>query len=282
MEPITELLGKINRLYINRQSPNGVYLSPLGEPDVQVLLPRNQVPAEADTGDVLEAFIYKDSEDRPVATLIVPPLTLGTTARLKVKEVTDIGAFLDWGLAKDLLLPFKEQTSRVHEGEEVLVALYLDKSSRLCGTMHVYDYLEADSPYHEEDHVTGFVYELTDSYGVFVAVDDKYSALIPHNELIRDFAVGEKIEARIKQVRDDGKLTLSMKEKVPLQMGIDAEQILRRLEEAGGSLPFHDKTSPEIIKREFEMSKNSFKRAIGRLMKEGVIDIHSDGIELKK
>ena len=95
MEPITELLGKINRLYINRQSPNGVYLSPLGEPDVQVLLPRNQVPAEADTGDVLEAFIYKDSEDRPVATLIVPPLTLGTTARLKVKEVTDIGAFLD-------------------------------------------------------------------------------------------------------------------------------------------------------------------------------------------
>lgn len=281
MTNITDLLGKVNRLYISRRTINGVYLSPLGESDVQILLPKNQVPEHAEKGDIFEAFIYKDSEDRPVATLTVPPLTLGTVACLKVKEVTDIGAFLDWGLAKDLLLPFKEQTARVHEGNQVLVALYLDKSNRLCATMHVYDYLQTDSPYQEEDHITGMVYEITDSFGVFVAVDNQYSALLPHNELTRDFHVGETIQARIKQVKEDGKLTLSLKEKVPLQMGMDAEQIFQKLKKAGGFLPFHDKTSPEIIKREFGMSKNAFKRAIGRLMKEGVIEILTNGIQLK-
>lgn len=282
MTHINDLLGKVNRLYISKRTVNGVYLSPLGESDVQILLPKNQVPAGSEKGDILEAFIYKDSEDRPVASLKVPPLTLGTVARLRVKQTTEIGAFLDWGLAKDLLLPFKEQIGRVTEGNEVLVALYLDKSSRLCATMHIYDYLEIKSPYQEEDHVTGTVYEITDSFGVFVAVDNCYSALIPHNELSRNFHIGETISARVKQIREDGKLTLSLTEKVPVQMGIDAANILEKCKKAGGFLPFHDKTSPEIIKREFGMSKNAFKRAIGRLMKEGILTITDKGIQIKK
>lgn len=279
MDPITEMLGKVNRLYISRRTMNGVYLSPLGKSEIQILLPKNQVPKDSEKGDILEAFIYKDSEDRPIATLTVPPLTLGTVAVLKVKEVTNIGAFLDWGLAKDLLLPFKEQTEKVRTDDEVLCTLYIDKSSRLCATMHVYDFLSTDSPYEEGEHVEGRVYEITDSFGVFVAVDDQYSALLPHNELSRPLRVGEKLSARIKQIREDGKLTLSLVEKVPLQMGIDAEHIMQKLTAAGGFLPFHDKTAPEIIKREFGMSKNAYKRGIGRLLKSGKIKILDHGIE---
>ena len=282
MKRMEDLLGKVNRFYISKQTINGAYLSPLGENDIQILLPKNQVPKNSEKGDIFEAFIYKDSEDRPVASLTVPPLTLGTLAKLRVKQVTNIGAFLDWGLAKDLMLPFKEQIGRVREHDEVLVALYLDKSSRLCATMHIYDYLETSSPYKEQDHVSGTVYEITDSFGVFVAVDDRYSALIPHNEISSDFHIGQQVSARIKQIREDGKLTLSLKEKVPLQMGIDAKNILDKCSAAGGFLPFHDKTAPEIIKREFGMSKNAFKRAIGRLMKEGILDISENGIQVKK
>lgn len=278
-----ELLGKVHRLYVSKQTNNGVYLSPLGNDQIRILLPKGQVPEGTEMKDVLDnIFVYKDSEDRMIATTAVPQITLGQFTKLVVKEVTSIGAFLDWGLAKDLLLPFKEQTARVNVGDEVLVALYLDKSQRLCSTMHVYEYLEAKSPYKEGDYISGMVYEITDSFGVFIAVDDKYSALIPHNEMTRELHVGELVSARVKGVREDGKLTLSLKEKVPMQMGIDADLIIRRLKDAGGTLPFHDKTSPEIIKREFQMSKNAFKRAIGRLLKEKLIIITDNGIELKR
>ncbi len=145
----------------------------------QILLPKNQVPNGTEIGDHIEVFVYKDSEDRPIATTTIPELTIGKTALLKVKEVTAIGAFLEWGLAKDLLLPFKEQTARVHSGEDALIALYIDKSDRLCATMKVYDYLDCHSPYHKEDRVIGTVYEIIDSFGAFVAVDNRYCALIP-------------------------------------------------------------------------------------------------------
>lgn len=275
-----KVLGRKVRLYAARTTNNGVYLSSYEYPELSVLLPNNQVPEELERGDILTVFLYKDSEDRLIATTTEPYVMLGGIARLKVTDVTGIGAFLDWGLAKDLFLPFKEQTHRVKKGEEVLVALYIDKSCRLCATTHLYDYLPSGGDFKVNDHVTGFVYELVDSFGVFVAVEDKYSALIPHNEMTREFHVGETIRARIKEIREDGKLTLSLQEKLPVQMGMDAEVVLKKLEEAGGSLPFHDKTSPEIIKREFQMSKNAFKRAVGRLLKERKIEISEDGIRL--
>lgn len=276
-----KVLGKVSRLYVTRKTNNGVYLSSYEYPELNVLLPNNQVPEEIEKGDILSVFLYKDSEDRLIATTSEPYISLGNISKLKVTDVTNIGAFLDWGLAKDLFLPFKEQTYRVKMGDEVLVALYIDKSSRLCATMHIYDYLSTGGSFQVDDHVTGRVYEMLDSFGVFVAVDDRYSALIPHNEMNREIQVGDVVQARIKEIREDGKLTLSLQEKLPVQMGMDAETVLEKLNRAGGFLPFHDKTSPEIIKREFKMSKNAFKRAIGRLMKEQKIDILSEGIRLK-
>ncbi len=249
----------------------------------QILLPKNQVPDGIKVGEHLEVFVYKDSEDRPIATTTIPQLTIGNVALLKVKEVTTIGAFLEWGLSKDLLLPFKEQTARVHTGEDVLVSLYIDKSERLCATMKIYDYLDCNSPYQKNDHVTGTVYEILDSFGAFVAVDNRYSALISVKELFGPIKVGDSIEARITQIKEDGKLDLSIREKSYVQMDSDGEMIFQKLQEAGGFLPYHDKTDSEIIKAQFKLSKNAFKRAIGRLMKENRITISDTGItEIKK
>jgi uncharacterized protein len=275
-------LGKTQILEIVKTTDFGVYLNTFTGPENEkVLLPKSQVPPEAQMGDELEVFIYRDSEDRLIATTLTPALKLGEVALLKVIEVTTIGAFLDWGLAKDLLLPFKEQTNRVHVGEEILVALYIDKSDRLCATMNVYEYLSSASPYVANDRVIGTVYELSDEFGTFVAVDNKYSALIPKIELYQDLKPGDSVEARVTTVREDGKLNLSIREKIPVQMDADAQFILDRLTNAGGFLPFHDKTAPDLIKKEFAMSKNAFKRGIGRLLKEDKITLSPDGITLK-
>ncbi|BCN29647.1 CvfB family protein [Anaeromicropila herbilytica] len=271
-------LGKIQTLEVIKTTDFGVYLS--SDSKDKVLLPKNQVENGTKIGDKIKVFIYKDSEDRPIATAKMPALTLGELAVLKVIEVSSIGAFLDWGLTKDLLLPFKEQTERVHENDQILVSLYIDKSERLCATMKVYDYLETNSSYHPGDKVIGIVYEVLDEFGAFVAVDNQYSALVPNKELFRTLKPGDSIEARVTSVREDGKLNLSLREKVYVQMGSDASLILDSLKEHNGFLPYNDKTDPEIIKKEFGLSKNAFKRAIGKLFKEKEITILDDGIKL--
>lgn len=272
-------LGEVQTLEVLKSTDFGVYLCEVGQTgENSILLPKNQVPSGLQTKDEIEVFVYKDSEDRPIATTTIPPLTLGKTAVLKVKEVTTIGAFLDWGLAKDLLLPFKEQTERVQLGKDVLVGLYTDKSDRLCATMKVYNYLDCDSPYKKDDKVTGVIYEIIDAFGAFVAVDNHYCGLIPTKELHRPLKVGTQVEARVIQVKDDGKLDLSIREKAYVQMDTDSEMILNKLKEANGFLPFHDKTDADVIKAEFNLSKNAFKRAIGRLFKEGKITISDKGI----
>lgn len=248
----------------------------------EILLPKNQIKEPLELGSSIRVFIYKDSEDRPIATLLEPPLELGQYASLKVKDVTGIGAFLDWNLPKDLLLPFKEQTTELKVGDTVLVALYIDKSQRLCATMKLYHYLKTNSPYKKDDHVTGIVYELTDSFGAFVAIDSLYSALIPKKDLHISLCVNETVQARIVDVLEDGKLSLSLREKTFLQLDKDGDYILSKLKEAGGFLPYHDKSAPEEIKKEFQLSKNAFKKAIGHLMKAGHIMIEENGIELKK
>ena len=277
-------LGKTQSLCVARHSDFGIYLyAPDGSKEDQVLLPKGQVPDGIEIDDFLDVFIYKDSEDRFIATTATPALELGQVRLLKVIETTKIGAFLDWGLAKDLLLPFKEQTKEVKTGDEILVALYTDKSNRLCATMKVYDFLRTDSPYKKDDLVTGHVYELSNNFGVFIAVDDIYSALLPKQEVFKNYIPGDVIEARVRNVREDGKLTLSARQKSFLQMDTDSQQIYDRLVKSpNGMLPFHDKTDASIIKEEFQMSKNAFKRGIGRLMKERKIRIESDGIYLIK
>lgn len=266
-------LGEIQTLQIVKKVEFGVYLGDGQNREERVLLPKKQVPQEAQTGDEIEVFVYRDSKDRLIATTNMPKITLGGVARLKVAQVGKIGAFLDWGLEKDLLLPFKEQTKRVSAGEECLAALYIDKSNRLCATMNVYPYLDTDSPYGKEDRVTGVVYEISQNFGAFVAVDDRYSALIPKRELYGAVEVGDTVNARVTEVKEDGKLNLSIREKAYLQIGVDAQRVLEIIDSFDGVLPFNDKASPEVIRRETQMSKNEFKRAVGHLLKTGRITI---------
>ena len=274
-------VGETQTLIIEKQVPFGVYLAEEGGEE-RVLLPRLQVPAGAAVGDRVEVFLYRDSEDRMIATCKQPRLQLGQVGWLDVVQVGRIGAFLDWGLDKDLLLPFREQPrTRVREGQEVLVAVYLDKSGRLCATMNVYPYLRTDSPYTAGDQVTGTVYETSRNFGAFVAVDSIYSALIPKKELVRDIRIGETVSARVTAVKADGKLDLSIREKGYLQMDTDMARILARLQAEGGTLTLSDKSSPEEIREQMGMSKNEFKRAIGHLYKEGKIVIEKDRITMK-
>ena len=277
-------LGKRQTLRVLKKQDFGVYLAedPKAKKEEQVLLPARQVPEGVEIGDKVEVFLYRDSQDRLIATVNEPKIEVGQTAVLKVKQTTKIGAFLDWGLEKDLLLPFHEQTAKVQEGDEVLVALYVDKSGRLCATMKVYHYLQQDSHYAKGDMVTGRIYEISRNFGVFLAVDDRYSALIPHKDAQGTFVPGEKIQVRVVQVRADGKLTVSARQKAYLQMDADAEVILRAIREEEGVLGFDDKAAPELINAKFGMSKAAFKRGVGRLLKERKIRLADGQIYLNE
>lgn len=271
-------LGKKQTLEVVKKVEFGVYLAEEQGSMDKVLLPKKQVPEGAEAGTQIEVFIYRDSKDRLIATTAVPKLTLGELAVLNVKEVGKIGAFLDCGLEKDLFLPFKQQTRKVRTGDEVLVAMYIDKSNRLCATMNVYEYLKKESPYTKEDTVHGVIYEISKNFGAFVAVDNLYSALIPAKEFHGEYEIGDVVEARVTGVKPDGKLDLSIRRKAHLQMDEDAEYVMQVIDEFDGVLPFNDKVSPEIIQREFKMSKNAFKRAVGKLYKEGRIEITENRI----
>ena len=274
-------LGEIQELQIVKMVDFGTYLAEL-DGEERVLLPKKQLPEGAKVGDRLEVFLYKDSQDRLIATVREPKLTIGQVAELTVASVSKMGAFLDWGLEKDLFLPYRQQTRRVKEGDTVLVSLYVDKSERLCATMNVYKELRSDAPYHVGDDVEGIAYEQSDKFGVFVAVDGIYSAIIPRQEVYGDVSVGDRIHARVTKVREDGRLNLSVRDKAHVQMYPDMEKILELLKEYGGVLPFTEKADPEVIRRETGMSKNEFKRAVGHLYKERRIQINDGKIRLVK
>lgn len=278
-------LGETQNLVIVKKVEFGVYLAPKAvvndealKQEYKVLLPGKYVPEGKGLGDEIEVFVYRDSKDRMIATTLQPKLKMGEVARLRVAQVGKFGAFLDWGLEKDLMLPFKQQKRRVEEGDEVLVSLYIDKSERLCATMNVYKELRTDSPYQKDDKVTGTVYEISPNFGAFVAVDDMYSGLIAKKELYGEVHVGDTVAARVLKVKEDGKLDLSIRDKAYLQISVDAEKVMALIESFGGALPFNDKATPEVIKRETNMSKNEFKRAVGNLLKNGRITITEKGI----
>ena len=276
------IFGKKQTLVMIKRVEFGIYLAEtMKDAENKVLLPKKQVPADMEVGDPIDVFLYKDSNDRPIATVKEPKLTLGQTARLRVVSVGKVGAFLDWGLEKDLFLPYREQTTQVKAGDEVIAALYLDKSERLCATMKVYPYLQKESPYQKDDRVKGTVYEISENFGAFVAVDDKYSGLIPKREFFGQARIGDVVEARVTRVKEDGKLDLSLREKTYLQIEKDAEQVLKVIDEFAGVLPFTDKAAPEVISRELSMSKNAFKKAVGHLLKEGRIEIGEKCIRKK-
>jgi predicted RNA-binding protein (virulence factor B family) len=277
-------LGEEQILKVVRKVDFGAYLAEGNSRDEErVLLPFKQVPEEAKVGDEIKVFLYKDSEDRLIATTSEPNLKFNEVKLLTVASVNKIGAFLDWGLPKDLFLPYKEQTMKVEAGDKVLVRLYIDKSSRLCASMRgIYHYLKTQSPYQIGDEVSGRVYEFSKNFGAFVAVDDCFSALIPSHEDHSTLHIGEIIRAKVTEVKEDGKLTLTLREKAYLQIEKDAEKVLSVIDEFAGVLPFNDKAPAEVIMRDVGLSKAAFKRAVGHLYKERIVEITEKSIRRVK
>ena len=273
-------IGKFQTLTISNFTTFGAYLDAgTGVRHDNILLPIKQLPEGAKVGDELEVFIYRDSEERLIATTRKPLAQLGDLAYLKVNAKTKIGAFLDWGLERGLFLPFKEQKYPIQVGKEYLVKVYLDKSQRLSATTAIYEYLTAETPYQKNDKVFGTVYSLNPDIGAFVAVDNKYMGLIPVNEYFTDLREGDQVEARVIRVREDGKLDLSPRELSYVQMEDDTTKVLQEIKNNEGFLSLNDKSSPVEIQSRLHMSKAAFKRAVGKLLKENKIIQTEDGLK---
>ncbi len=275
-------LGEMQELEVIKKVDFGVYLKePGGEKaDEKILLPLKQVPENTGIGDKIKVFVYRDSDDRVIATVKRPKIVIGEIAYLKVVQMTGIGAFLSWGLEKDLFLPFKEQVGEIKLNGEYLVGLYIDKSDRLCATMNLFKVLRTDSPYKVNDMVKGTVFSLKRGLGAMVAVEGKYLGLIHEGELLKPLHSGEIVEVRISHIKEDGKLDLSLKDAPRLQIDKDGEKILNAIAKNKGFLPLNDDSSPEEINKTLGLSKSSFKKAAGRLMKRNVIEMTRSGIRL--
>lgn len=282
-------LGEIQELEVVKKVDFGVYLkSPDSnlesengkEKEEKVLLPIKQVPKDVKIGDKIEVFIYRDSSDRIISTINRPKIVMGEIGFLRVAEISRIGAFLKWGLEKDLFLPFKEQIGDIRLNGEYMVGLYIDKSNRLCATMNLFKVLRTDSPYKVNDLVKGTVFSLKRGLGASVAVDGKYLGLIHEGEILKPLKAGDEVELRISNIKEDGKLDLSLKDSPKLQINMDADKIFSLLAKNKGFIPINDNTSPEVIKEKLGMSKASFKKAVGRLLKKGLIEITRDGIKI--
>lgn len=270
-------IGQVQVLKIKSVLDTGIYLNEIEHEEEKDILLYEQ-DMQLTVGTCIEVFVYRDSNDEKIATLRKPKIRLGEVAPLEVVSKSRIGAFLDWGLERDLFLPFKQQVGKIQRGETYLVGMYVDKSNRLCATMRIYDILSSESPYKANDEVTGTIYAIKEAFGAFVAVGNRYHGLIPTKELYGKHYEGENVSLRVKSVKPDGKLELSLRKPIHFQMEDDVKVIMEALEANDGKLKVHDKSSPEEIKNLLCMSKAAFKRAAGRLMKEGVIEMKADGI----
>ena len=277
-------IGKRQKMIVDRFTSVGAYLTEIekdGEEieDISILLPNNELEErELKEGDEVEVLIYMDSEDRPVATFRKTEALVGTLAKLEVTDVNPkLGAFMDWGLKKELLLPRGQQEIPVEVGKKYLVGIYEDSKGRLSATMKIYKFLLPSTSIKKNDIVSGTVYRIEPNIGVFVAVEDRYFGLIPKIEYFKDYKVGDEIEARVIRVREDGKIDLTPRERAYIQIDEDAELILGKMRLLGDSFGFTDKSSPEEIIDYFNMSKKAFKRAMGNLLKNGKVEKNEKG-----
>lgn len=271
-------LGKTKNLIVERLATHGAYLSDGIDEKKSVLLPIKEVPEDTKIKDEISVFVYRDSNDRLISTTRTPKIKLDELALLRVADITKIGAFLDWGLEKDLFLPYTEQITKIQKGRTYLVYLYIDKSDRLCATMKIYPFLETNPNYQVGDWIEGYVYQINPEIGAFVAIENKYHGLIPSQIINEDIQCGEHLKARVSEVRSDGKIALSPNKKAYKEIPRDAGKILEKLINNQGELAYNDKSSPNAIMKEFNMSKASFKRAIGFLLKNKKISLTERGI----
>lgn len=272
--------GKYNKLIIHRFTSVGAYLGmPDAEHDDVVLLPNKYLKPGMHEGNEIEVFVYHDSEDRPIATTQKPLIELGKFAELKVKEVNRIGAFLDWGLEKDLFVPYSEMVFKLHVGEKYIFGMFLDElTGRLVATPRLSQLLERENiPLHGSEEVNLWVYNETE-LGYQVLVNEKYGGLIYHNEVFDEIEIGDRLKGYVKQVRPDGKVDISLQPLGVASIEPNAQKVLDVLNASGGTLPLSDKSQPDEIQTKLNMSKKAFKKAIGSLYKKRLILIEDYGI----
>lgn len=275
------LIGRYNSLQVVKQADFGLYLD--GGADGEILLPNRYVPKgePSEVGDWLNVFVYLDSEDRIIATTERPKVQVGGFASLKVVEINRVGLFLDWGLPKDLLLPHSEEKRPLQVGDYCVVHVYLDKrTKRITATARLDRYLDNTAPrYKVGEAVDLLVVEQTDM-GFKAIINNQHWGLIHKNEAFKFLRSGMQEKGFIKELRADGKISLSLQPVGQAAASSLSEQILARLREQGGSLALSDKSEPAAITQAFGVSKGNFKKAIGGLFKQGLIVIHDDRIEL--
>lgn len=271
-------IGKYHTFKVAKEVDFGVYLdTPAGE----VLLPTKYIPEGLKVGDEIEVFIYRDSEDRLIATTLKPEGQVDEFAALEAKDITDHGAFMEWGLEKDLFVPNKEQNSRMVKGRKYVVRICIDhKTDRLIGTAKLDVFIDKDTSALEEGQLVDLlIYRETDN-GYMALIDQKYAGLIYKNEVFEPIEIGDKKMGFIKKVREDGKVDLTINKTGINAIDSNKADILNKLKENDGFLPYHDKSEAEDIAEAFGMSKKAFKKAIGGLYKDKVIDIKKEGIQL--
>ncbi|MFL5731267.1 MAG: S1 RNA-binding domain-containing protein [Cytophagaceae bacterium] len=273
-------IGDYNELRVDREVSIGIFLE---AGDVDILMPAKYVPAGTQIGDMLRCFIYKDSEDRLIATTLEPYGKVGDFVCLEVKDVNNAGAFMAWGLEKDLLVPHNEQHKRMEPGKKYVVRICLDeKSDRIIGVSRLAPFIERDlSSLREGEKVNLLIYEFTD-LGVMALVNNKYRGMIYRNEVFKDLQIGSRVEGYVKKIRDDDKLDLSLQVQGYGEVENASKIIEDKLKANKGILKFSDSSSPEEIRDFFNMSKKVFKKAIGGLYREGKIELDTDQIRLKK
>lgn len=275
-------LGTYYTLNVARQTDHGYILQDTSSrSDDEVLLPTRLASRELGKGENVRVFIYKDGEERVTATMQEPKVTLNSVAFLRVKDANRYGAYLDWGLDKDLFVPHREQIDEMNEGQSYLVYMYLDdKTNRLAASAKIDKYLEKDEITVEEgEEVNLRIWKKTE-LGYKVIINETHEGLIYHNEFFTDVYPGDQETGYIKQIRDDKKIDVTLRPIGYDKVEPNAKHILQRLKQVGGYLDLHDKSDPDEIRERLEMSKKTFKKAIGSLYKEEIIRIEDDGIYL--
>lgn len=271
-------LGQINHLKIVRKVDFGFYLD--GENLGEILMPKRYIFPEMKIGDTIEVMVYLDGEERLLATTEIPLAQVGDFAYLKVNKIENVGAFLDWGLSKELLVPFSEQKVKMEEGKSYVVYVYIDKiTDRIAGSMKLEKFISKEKPeYTVNQEVDLLIWTLTD-VGYKAIINNQHIGVIYKNEIFRKISSGQKIKGYIKKIRDDLKIDLTLDKIGYTKIDNFAQIILNAIEKAGGFLPYNDKTDPEIIYNIFGMSKKVFKQSIGNLFKQRFIEITPEGIK---